>query len=249
MLKQLLVAASAWSAISAFALTPVGTVIFSDSFDAYTLGENRTVLGNGWRITSGSLNVIGEDGFDPWPGNGRYLDLRGTTGGPVTLSRTFEIDTAGFYGVTSDVAGSPRGNHAAVRFSTGPAFGTDGTFTIFNIPSDMPFLGIGGVATGLREAGSFELTITTPSVVNGIPTDASALIDDVAVTLVAVPVPEPATWALLLCGLGAVAAFGRGAHRRATMSATSNTPATRQGATAEAGTPMFERSRHSSRDS
>jgi len=52
MLKQLLVAVSAWSAVSAFALTPVGTVIFSDSFDAYTLGENRTVLGNGWRITT-----------------------------------------------------------------------------------------------------------------------------------------------------------------------------------------------------
>ena len=121
MLKQLLVAVSAWSAVSAFALTPVGTVIFSDSFDAYTLGENRTVLGNGWRITSGSLNVIGEGGFDPWPGNGRYLDLRGTTGSPVTLSRTFEIDTAGFYAITWDFAGSPRGNHAAVRFSTGPA--------------------------------------------------------------------------------------------------------------------------------
>jgi len=249
MLKQLLVAVSAWSAVSAFALTPVGTVIFSDSFDAYTLGENRTVLGNGWRITSGSLNVIGEGGFDPWPGNGRYLDLRGTTGSPVTLSRTFEIDTAGFYAITWDFAGSPRGNHAAVRFSTGPAFGTDGTFTLVNIPSDMPFQDYGSLSTGLREAGSFELTITTPSVVNGIPTDASALIDDVAVRLAAVPVPEPATWALLLCGLGAVAAFATGAHRRASMSASSDTPATRKGATAEAGTPMFEPSRRSSRDS
>jgi len=57
------------------------------------------------------------------------------------------------------------------------------------------------------------------------------------------------TWALLLCGLGAVAAFGRGAHRRASMSASSDTPAPRKGATAEAGTPMFEPSRRSSRDS
>jgi len=54
---------------------------------------------------------------------------------------------------------------------------------------------------------------------------------------------------LLLCGLGAVAAFGRGAHRRASMSASSDTPAPRKGATAEAGTPMFEPSRRSSRDS
>ena len=68
-------------------------------------------------------------------------------------------------------------------------------------------------------ATEISLGLTTPSVVNGIPTDASALIDDVAVRLAAVPVPEPATWALLLCGLGAVAAFGRGAHRRASMSA------------------------------
>jgi hypothetical protein len=55
------------------------TTLFSDNFNAETLGLNATL--SQWNIQRGSVDVIGNPGFfDIYPGNGRYLDLDGSTG-------------------------------------------------------------------------------------------------------------------------------------------------------------------------
>jgi hypothetical protein len=214
-----LVAALAVVAGSALAQPQPGDIVFRETFDDFALGEDLTSLPNGWRITSGALNVIGQGGNDPWPGNGRYLDMEGTTGGPATLVRSFEVAAAGVYEVLGQVAGSSRANSAALRFAVPPFPGSDGTSTIVNLQPNRSFISH-GLRTGVLPFGStFDLTITTPSssIFPGIEIDGSGLLDDVSVRFVS-SIPETQTWVLLLAGLGLVAVQRTRRGRRDTTS-------------------------------
>jgi hypothetical protein len=51
-------------------------VIFSDNFNATTLGTDTTP--NGWMLDSGTVDVIGLNFFDFYPGNGNYIDMNGS---------------------------------------------------------------------------------------------------------------------------------------------------------------------------
>lgn len=201
---RVLSAVLAVSAGTALAQPQVGDIVFTESFDSFALGEDVTSLPNGWRVTGGAVNVIGQGGNDPWPGNGRYLDLEGTTGGPATLVRSFDAGASGIYQVDFRVAGSPRAEAAAVRFAVPPSLGSDGTYTIVNLLPNRSFIS-GALRTGFVPfGGSFSLTITTPSSSDPFEVDGSGLLDDVSVRFVSA-IPEPQTWALLLAGLGLVA--------------------------------------------
>lgn len=86
-------------------------VIFSDNFNSEPVGVPATSLMN-FNIVSGSVDVIGAgSGFDFYPGNGRYLDLDGTTGAsndPASQIASKTLFGPGTYTISFDLGGSQR---------------------------------------------------------------------------------------------------------------------------------------------
>jgi hypothetical protein len=120
--KVLLGLLLATTAISAHAAT-----VFSDNFDANALSLNSTPTG--WAVTQGTVDTIGDSNFfDFLPGNGRYIDLDGSTGDAGVLSKVFSFTAGTKYTVSFDLAGNMRnaGNDIVdVNFGT-----TSTTYTL-----------------------------------------------------------------------------------------------------------------------
>jgi hypothetical protein len=101
--KVLLGLLLATTAISAHAAT-----VFSDNFDANALSLNSTPTG--WAVTQGTVDTIGDSNFfDFLPGNGRYIDLDGSTSDAGVLSKVFSLTAGTKYTVSFDLAGNRRG--------------------------------------------------------------------------------------------------------------------------------------------
>jgi PEP-CTERM motif len=193
-----------------------GDVVFSDNFDTVALGSNQTSLLGGWTITGGTIDVIGAPGFDPQPGHGHYIDLQGSAGQPGRLSIEIPVEVSGTYLVSFDIAGHPPGNAGAIRIDTGPALGTDGSFTIIGVSAETPFLRFDH-GTGVHDQGSFlALTFSTPAFVDTpdgrVVPDTGLLLDNISVTFTQA-IPEPATFALVLVGMAAIAIAASGKRR------------------------------------
>jgi hypothetical protein len=113
----------ATAAISAHATT----TIFSDNFDSDVLNLNTTPTG--WTVTDGTVDTIGDfNYYDFLPGNGRYIDLDGSTGDAGVLSKVFSFTAGTKYTVSFDLAGNMRnaGNDIVdVNFGT-----TSTTYTL-----------------------------------------------------------------------------------------------------------------------
>ena len=93
------------------AQTAQADVIFSDNFNSYAYQLNWVPPAN-WTVTSGSVDLIGETTpFDFYPGNGRYVDLDGSTGAAGTL-RTIMNFAPGTYAVSFDLGGNARNDGA-----------------------------------------------------------------------------------------------------------------------------------------
>jgi len=203
--------AAAW--LCASAAPQPGDVVFSDQFDSDPLGLSLTSLPGGWTVTGGTIDVIGAPGDDPRPGHGHYIDMQGSSGHPGSLSIEIPVETSGTYLVEFLWSGNPRGNAGAIGINTGPAEGTDGLSFIIGVTADTPFIQ-SFHGTGLKNKGSFVLTFFTPPFVDTpqgrIFPDTGLLLDGVTVTFLQA-IPEPATFALLLAGFGALALVW---HRR-----------------------------------
>lgn len=166
--------------------------------NAEALGQNQTNLTN-WDVTNGSIDLVGLGLFDFIPGNGRYVDLDGSTANAGDLS-TKEAFSAGIYTVSFALAGSQRGDSNTVVVSLGSlvldtitlaSSEALATFTYSNVA-----LAVDGKLTFSHQGGD----------------NLGLLLDNVVVRQSGEPpvgVPEPATLGLIGAGL-----LGLGAMRR-----------------------------------
>lgn len=176
--------------------TANATIVFSDNFDANALALNGTP--SGWTVSDGTVDIIGTGSFDFLPGNGKYIDMDGSTGNAGVISRSLSLVAGTPYVLSFDLAGNQRnGAQEQVNVAFGSASGSwslgqSAGFTSFTLaltpqssgPFTLSFAGAGGDNIGM-------------------------LLDNVSVTAV----PEPQTYAMLALGLLAVGAAVRRRQR------------------------------------
>lgn len=97
-------------------------IVFQDNFDTEALELNASL--DNWDVTAGAVDVIGDPGFfDFLPGNGRYLDMDGTTlaAGTIFTKTTFDF----FAGITYTLSFSLAGNNRSAGVADiAPGFDT-----------------------------------------------------------------------------------------------------------------------------
>ncbi len=192
---QILVAAL----MSAFGVAHAAT-IFTDNFDADALLLNQTTFAGGWAVSAGTVDLIGQTGFyDLLPGNGRYVDLDGSTSNAGEFSKALLLTGGVTYTASFQLAGSHRGDSNTVDV----AFGT--TLNSYTLASADP-LGSLSLAFTPGATGLFSLSFANRGGDN-----LGALLDNVEVTTA---VPEPSTYALMLAGLVGMGAVVRRRAKR-----------------------------------
>lgn len=85
---------------------PKPTPLFADNFNTDALKIDQTAFLGGWRVSSGSVDLIGSPNFyDLIPGHGRYVDLDGSTMQGGTLQKTLRLTGGVTYSVHFQLAG------------------------------------------------------------------------------------------------------------------------------------------------
>jgi hypothetical protein len=174
-------------------------LIFQDDFNAYALGTPTASPFGDWTVSDGSVDVIGDGGaWDLLPGNGRYLDMDGSTNDAGKITSIVLDLNPGDYILSFDYAGNQRsGGDESLYVTVGGAM--SGSVTSIN--DDLPFTTI---------TMSFEVTTATTGSITfeGVGSDnVGALLDNVSLDYTPAGDPNPnvvpAPGAILLGGLGA----------------------------------------------
>lgn len=170
--------------------------VFTDNFDGDTLALNQTAFLGGWTVSSGTVDLIGDPAFFNFlPGNGRFVDLDGSTGNAGLFDKQLALGAATTYILSFDLAGSQRGDVNIVDVT----FGTN-TQT-FTLNSADPFSTY-TMAFTTNAAANYQILFDNKGGDNF-----GALLDNVNVAAV----PEPETYMMMLGGLGLI---GFAARRR-----------------------------------
>ncbi len=169
-------------------------VLLSDNFDSDTQGLNWTGDATfNSTAAPGSVDLIGTGFFDLYPGHGNYVDLDGSSGsgnnpaGQLTSNATFG---PGSYKLSFLLGGNARG-----------------------APDQTTTISLGGFTTSITLASgdplklySFDVTTATAGRLvfteQGPSDQQGNILDETLLS----SVPEPASWALMLVGLGLVGA-------------------------------------------
>ena len=209
-------------AVAAASATPAGAVnLLSDGFEGDTFGLAQTSLNSVSAIT-GNVDVIGPSFFGIACASGaKCLDLDGSgTGGPTRLTSNnsfsfsagdtvvFSLDVGGNqrvgtsdnYGLGISFNGNTMLNNYGFNFfgtdvDFGPAF-ISGFGTAAAINSDEPFARRSLYFTA-AESGSFSFSFDTTSA-----DDFGPIVDNLSVDLNPGAVPEPASWVMMIAGMG-----------------------------------------------
>jgi PEP-CTERM motif len=200
-MKSIVIAAGAVAAVLAAQAVQAKTVL-SDNFnsDAQTLNwsgdSSFTSLPGPSNEGPGmaSTDLIGTNFFDFYPGNGNYVDLDGTTGwGNLPFSGVLQSNAsfgAGKYTVSFDLGGNARG---AAAQTTDVYLGSTLVASL-TLDSGSPLTSYSYTAS--TTGGNLVFDELGPSDQQG------NILDNVTLN----SVPEPASWAMMLLGVGAVGA-------------------------------------------
>ena len=187
MIRLVVLGCAAIAGLAASQNSAQAAVVFSDTFDGETLGLNYNSFAN-WDVVpgTGTVDLIGAPGFfDLYPGNGRYVDLDGSTNDAGVLETKASF-AAGNYILSFELGGNRRfGSPDGVTVKLG-----DFTQSFTLNPLDPLSLIVLNVTTSIAGKLSFENTGGD---------QAGAILDDV--TLETAAVPEPSTLALASMGL------------------------------------------------
>ena len=172
---------------SVFSVSATAAPVFLDNFDTDTLALNQTTFNGGWVVSGGTVDLIGNPGFyDLLPGNGRYVDLDGSSSQAGEFHKDLSLTGGLQYTLAFDLAGSQRGSVENVNVNFGSA--------------------VDNLTVNSGDAFSNHTLLFTPSTTgiyslifqNAGVDNVGALLDNVSVSAV----PEPETYAMLLAGLG-----------------------------------------------
>lgn len=191
--KKILIGAAILSASAAQAATSV----YSDNFDTDTLALNATSFQGGWAVSGGTVDIIGAGGiFDLAPGNGRYVDLDGSTNNAGIFANSVSVVAGQTYTLSFSLAGNQRG---AGNDTVEVNFGS--LSQVFNLNAADAF-SVHTLSFTAASGGSAGF-----SFIDNGSDNQGALLDNVRITAV----PEPETYGMMLGGL---ALLGMVARRR-----------------------------------
>jgi hypothetical protein len=196
---KLFFAAATLAAGLAVAPAASAAVVLVDNFDGEVADDLNWDGDATFFVSSdpGSVDLIGAGGaFDLYPGNGRYLDLDGSTGSgndPAGEITSFASFGAGNYTLSFRLGGNARGAPAQTTRVTLGDFSVD----ILLASSDPLAL---YAFTFNTTGGQLIFTELGPSNQQG------NILDDISL---ANAVPEPATWAMMILGFGAAGSMIR----------------------------------------
>ena len=185
--------------------------IFTDNFDADALSLNQASFLGGWTVGGdGTVDLIGAVGFwDLMPGNGRYVDLDGSSDEGGVFANSWDLRAGVTYAASFYLAGNHRNAGDDLVSVT---FGSTGVQLV--VGQDEAF----GVTQLLFKPSSDGLY--SLSFFNAGSDKQGALLDNVSLEVIperqlqfaaldANQIPEPSTGLLVLAGFAGLGVFGR----------------------------------------
>ena len=176
-------------------LTHAAAPIFSDNFDSYAANQLNwnPPASSGWTVSDGTVDLVGAGGTDLIPGNGRYVDLDGSTSNSGLFSNHVDLVGGTTYTLSFDLGGSHRGSTETVNVNFGS------TAASYTLNSADPF---STVTLNFTPGSNSSYDISYQNLGGD---NVGALLDNVSVSAV----PEPETYAMLLAGLGLMGFIAR----------------------------------------